>query len=91
MDVLKVLEFPNTPEGVDKASGFCVNRKSSQPDTAYRVGKGAQISAPTSQLFPGKNIRHTLSIKGAVEEAVRIISTWNIALLKFYFIYNQDC
>lgn len=65
VDVLKVLEFPNTPEGVEKTSGFCVNRKLSQPDTAYRVGKPAQVSAPTRQLFPGKH-HHTILIKGAV-------------------------
>uniref|UniRef100_W5MMV9 Collagen, type XI, alpha 1a n=1 Tax=Lepisosteus oculatus TaxID=7918 RepID=W5MMV9_LEPOC len=53
VDVLKVLEFHNSPEGVRKTSGFCTNRRDSQPDTAYSVGKQAQISAPTKQLFPG--------------------------------------
>ena len=53
VDVLKVLEFHNSPEGVRKTSGFCTNRRASKPDTAYRVGKQAQISAPTKQLFPG--------------------------------------
>lgn len=53
VDVLKVLEFHNSPEGVKKTSGFCTNRRASQPDTAYRVAK-AEISAPTKQLFPGK-------------------------------------
>uniref|UniRef100_A0A4W5LSR5 Fibrillar collagen NC1 domain-containing protein n=1 Tax=Hucho hucho TaxID=62062 RepID=A0A4W5LSR5_9TELE len=52
VDVLKVLEFHNSPEGVRKTSGFCTNRRASKPDTAYRVGKQAQISAPTKQLFP---------------------------------------
>ncbi|KAA0704669.1 Collagen alpha-1(XI) chain [Triplophysa tibetana] len=52
VDVLKVLEFHNVPEGVQKTSGFCTNRRSSQPDTAYKVGKNAEISAPTRQLFP---------------------------------------
>uniref|UniRef100_A0A668AM20 Collagen, type XI, alpha 1a n=1 Tax=Myripristis murdjan TaxID=586833 RepID=A0A668AM20_9TELE len=52
VDVLKVLEFHNSPEGVKKTSGFCTNRRASQPDTAYRVAK-AEISAPTKQLFPG--------------------------------------
>uniref|UniRef100_A0A4W4FTZ0 Collagen, type XI, alpha 1a n=1 Tax=Electrophorus electricus TaxID=8005 RepID=A0A4W4FTZ0_ELEEL len=52
VDVLKVLDFHNTPEGVQKTSGFCTNRRASQPDTAYRVAKTAQISAPTRQLFP---------------------------------------
>lgn len=59
VDVLKALEFASTPDGVEKASGFCVNRKSSQPDTAYRVKKGAQINAPTRQLFTGKHPSHT--------------------------------
>uniref|UniRef100_A0A8C2J4I9 Collagen, type XI, alpha 1a n=1 Tax=Cyprinus carpio TaxID=7962 RepID=A0A8C2J4I9_CYPCA len=52
VDVLKVLEFPTVPEGVEKTSGFCTNRRASQPDTAYKIGKTAQISAQTKQLFP---------------------------------------
>jgi len=54
VDVLKVLEFPTVPEGVQKTLGFCTNRRASQPDTAYKIVKNAQISAPTKQLFPGK-------------------------------------
>lgn len=54
VDVLKVLEFHNYPEGVTKTAGFCTNRRASKPDSAYRVAKQVQISAPTSQLFPGK-------------------------------------
>lgn len=53
VDVLKVLEFQNYPEGVRKTSGFCANRRASKPDSAYRVAKQFQISAPTTQLFPG--------------------------------------
>ncbi|XP_038852777.1 collagen alpha-1(V) chain-like [Salvelinus namaycush] len=53
VDVLKVLDFHNSHEGVRKTSGFCTNRRASEPDTAYRVGKQAQISAPTKKLFPG--------------------------------------
>ncbi|KAM6976501.1 collagen alpha-1(XI) chain-like isoform 2-T2 [Aplochiton taeniatus] len=53
VDVLKLLEFHNAPEGVRETSGFCTNRRASKPDTAYRVEKQAQISAPTKQLFPG--------------------------------------
>ncbi|KAG1926007.1 collagen alpha-1(XI) chain-like [Pimephales promelas] len=52
VDVLKVLEFPTVPEGVQKTLGFCTNRRASQPDTAYKIVKNAQISAPTKQLFP---------------------------------------
>lgn len=54
VDVLKVLEFPTVPEGVEKTSGFCTNRRASQPDAAYKISKNAQLSAPTKQLFPGK-------------------------------------
>ncbi|KAA8580958.1 hypothetical protein FQN60_013916 [Etheostoma spectabile] len=53
VDVLKVLEFQNYPEGVTKTSGLCTNRRASKPDSAYRVAKQIQISAPTTQLFPG--------------------------------------
>ncbi|KAK6299506.1 hypothetical protein J4Q44_G00295390 [Coregonus suidteri] len=62
VDVLKVLEFHNSPEGVRKTSGFCTNRRASKPDTAYRVGKQAQISAPTKQLFPGGEFPEDFSI-----------------------------
>ncbi|MEQ2168343.1 hypothetical protein GOODEAATRI_013351, partial [Goodea atripinnis] len=53
VDVLKVLAFQNYPEGVTKTAGFCANRRASKPDSAYRVAKQIQISAPTTQLFPG--------------------------------------
>uniref|UniRef100_A0A3B4ZMS5 Collagen type XI alpha 1 chain n=1 Tax=Stegastes partitus TaxID=144197 RepID=A0A3B4ZMS5_9TELE len=53
VDVLKVLAFQNYPEGVTKTTGFCANRRASKPDSAYRVAKQVQISAPTTQLFPG--------------------------------------
>ncbi|CAG5896467.1 unnamed protein product [Menidia menidia] len=53
VDVLKVLDFQSTPQGVRKTPGFCTLRRGSKPDTAYRVGKKVQISAPTKQLFPG--------------------------------------
>lgn len=54
IDVLKALEFQSSPEGIRKAPGFCPVRRGAKPDIAYRVGKNAQISAPTKQLFPGK-------------------------------------
>uniref|UniRef100_A0AAQ4NW57 Collagen, type XI, alpha 1b n=1 Tax=Gasterosteus aculeatus aculeatus TaxID=481459 RepID=A0AAQ4NW57_GASAC len=53
VDVLKALDFQSAPEGVQKTIGFCKVRRGSKPDIAYRVGKQAQISAPTKQLFPG--------------------------------------
>lgn len=59
VDVLKVLAFQNYPEGVTKTTGFCPNRKASKPDSAYRVARQIQISAPTTQLFPGK-INHLI-------------------------------
>lgn len=54
VDLLKVLEFHNSPEGVRETTGFCTNRRASNPDTAYRVTKQAQLSAPTKQFFPGE-------------------------------------
>uniref|UniRef100_A0AAZ3SL46 Collagen, type XI, alpha 1a n=1 Tax=Oncorhynchus tshawytscha TaxID=74940 RepID=A0AAZ3SL46_ONCTS len=62
VDVLKVLDFHNSPAGVRKTSGFCTNRRASKPDTAYSVGKQAQISAPTKQLFPGGEFPEDFSI-----------------------------
>uniref|UniRef100_A0A672GJA2 Laminin G domain-containing protein n=1 Tax=Salarias fasciatus TaxID=181472 RepID=A0A672GJA2_SALFA len=53
VDVLKVLAFQNYPEGVTRTPGLCAHRRASDPDSAYRVSKQVQISAPTTQLFPG--------------------------------------
>uniref|UniRef100_A0A8C2A021 Collagen, type XI, alpha 1b n=1 Tax=Cyprinus carpio TaxID=7962 RepID=A0A8C2A021_CYPCA len=53
VDVLKVLDFKSSPEGVKKTQGFCTIRRGSKPDVAYRVDKQAQLSTPTKQLFPG--------------------------------------
>nr|XP_023998338.1 collagen alpha-1(XI) chain-like [Salvelinus alpinus] len=53
VDVLKALDFHSSPDGVRKATGFCAHRRGSKPDVAFRVGKKAQISAPSKQLFPG--------------------------------------
>uniref|UniRef100_A0A673LMQ0 Collagen, type XI, alpha 1b n=1 Tax=Sinocyclocheilus rhinocerous TaxID=307959 RepID=A0A673LMQ0_9TELE len=53
VDVLKVLDFKSSPEGVKKTQGFCTIRRGSKPDVAYRVDKRAQLSTPTKQLFPG--------------------------------------
>uniref|UniRef100_A0A671L2M5 Collagen, type XI, alpha 2 n=1 Tax=Sinocyclocheilus anshuiensis TaxID=1608454 RepID=A0A671L2M5_9TELE len=50
-DVLRVLQLPSLPEGVQKVPGFCTSRRSGTPDHAYRITKKAQISAPTKQLF----------------------------------------
>uniref|UniRef100_A0A8C5K733 Collagen alpha-2(XI) chain n=1 Tax=Jaculus jaculus TaxID=51337 RepID=A0A8C5K733_JACJA len=47
VDVLRALRFPSLPDGVRKARGVC------PADTAYRVSRPAQLSAPTRQLFPG--------------------------------------
>ncbi|EDL82007.1 procollagen, type XI, alpha 1, isoform CRA_d [Rattus norvegicus] len=54
VDILKALDFHNSPVGISKTTGFCTSRKNSKdPDIAYRVTEEAQISAPTKQLFPG--------------------------------------
>lgn len=58
VDVLKALDFQSSPDGVQKTPGFCKMRKGAKPDIAYRVGKQAQISAPTNQLFPGNTTPH---------------------------------
>uniref|UniRef100_A0A3Q1CJQ5 Fibrillar collagen NC1 domain-containing protein n=1 Tax=Amphiprion ocellaris TaxID=80972 RepID=A0A3Q1CJQ5_AMPOC len=62
VDVLKVLDFQSSPEGVRKTPGFCTVRRGSKPDIAYRVGKKVQISAPTKQLFPGGGFPEDFSI-----------------------------
>ncbi|KAF3703356.1 Collagen alpha-1(V) chain Precursor [Channa argus] len=62
VDVLKVLEFQSYPEGVTKTSGFCTNRRASKPDTAYNVAEQVEISAPTTQLFPGAVFPEDFSI-----------------------------
>lgn len=61
VDVLKVLDFKSSPQGVQKTTGFCPFRRGSKPDIAYRVRKEAQISAPTKQLFPGNSGLHWYS------------------------------
>lgn len=54
VDVLKVLDFQRSPEGIQKTTGFCAARRGAKPNVAYRVGKQAQMSVPTKQLFPGR-------------------------------------
>ncbi|CAI9622149.1 unnamed protein product, partial [Staurois parvus] len=54
VNVLRALDFHNTPEGVSKTVGFCTNRKASKgPDTAYKIQKNVQLSVPLKQLYPG--------------------------------------
>uniref|UniRef100_A0A7M4G049 Thrombospondin-like N-terminal domain-containing protein n=1 Tax=Crocodylus porosus TaxID=8502 RepID=A0A7M4G049_CROPO len=63
VDVLKALEFHNSPEGVSRTAGFCTNRRDSKgSDVAYRVSKNAQLSAPTKQLYPGASFPEDFSI-----------------------------
>ncbi|XP_010117240.1 PREDICTED: collagen alpha-1(XI) chain-like [Chlamydotis macqueenii] len=63
VDVLKALEFHNSPEGVSRTTGFCTNRRDSKgSDVAYRVSKAAQLSAPTKQLYPGGDFPEDFSI-----------------------------
>ncbi|KAK0134735.1 Collagen alpha-1(XI) chain [Merluccius polli] len=83
VDVLKVLEFHNSPEGVSKTTGFCSNRRASNPDTAYRIDKQAQLSAPTKQFFPGDVFPEDFSILTTVRAKAGLQSF----LLS---IYNQQ-
>lgn len=54
VDILKVMQLQKQPEGVRKTPGFCPQRHTgSGPETAFRISRRAQISAPTWQLFPG--------------------------------------
>uniref|UniRef100_A0A4W3ILB9 Uncharacterized protein n=1 Tax=Callorhinchus milii TaxID=7868 RepID=A0A4W3ILB9_CALMI len=64
VDVLKVLDFQNSPEGVSRAkTGFCKNRRNSQDsDIAYKITKRAQLSAPTKQLYPAGQFPEDFSI-----------------------------
>uniref|UniRef100_A0A8B9PP06 Thrombospondin-like N-terminal domain-containing protein n=1 Tax=Apteryx owenii TaxID=8824 RepID=A0A8B9PP06_APTOW len=63
VDVLKALEFHNSPEGVSRTAGFCTNRRDSKgSDVAYRVSKTAQLSAPTKQLYPDGDFPEDFSI-----------------------------
>lgn len=57
VDVLRVLQLPTLPEGVQKVPGFCTSRRAGTPDHAYRITKKAQISAPTKQLFSGATLQ----------------------------------
>uniref|UniRef100_A0A8P4GGD7 Laminin G domain-containing protein n=1 Tax=Dicentrarchus labrax TaxID=13489 RepID=A0A8P4GGD7_DICLA len=67
-DLLKILDFPNLPEGVTRTTGFCSHRRSTQgPDVAYRVSKDAQLSAPTKQLYPGDVFPEDFSILATVK------------------------
>lgn len=63
VDVLKVLDFRSSPEGVSKTQGLCPIRRGSKPDVAYRVDKTAQISSATKKLFPGKNPNTGLKLR----------------------------
>uniref|UniRef100_A0A3B4BK60 Thrombospondin-like N-terminal domain-containing protein n=1 Tax=Periophthalmus magnuspinnatus TaxID=409849 RepID=A0A3B4BK60_9GOBI len=62
VDVLKVLDFQSSPEGVTRTSGFCTRRRASTPDTAFRVTGQVQLKAPTTQLFPGGAFPEDFSI-----------------------------
>ncbi|TRY90265.1 hypothetical protein DNTS_005122 [Danionella cerebrum] len=55
IDVLRSLEFSENIKGVSVEGGLCTQRKDgSQADLAYRIEQKIQLSAPTKQLFPGK-------------------------------------
>lgn len=86
IDVLKALDFQSSPEGIRKAPGFCPVRRGAKPDIAYRVGRNAQISAPTKQLFPGNDTHvpptafKTLQLL-KVTRGARNIRAWMISRL----------
>uniref|UniRef100_A0A3P9H2A0 Laminin G domain-containing protein n=1 Tax=Oryzias latipes TaxID=8090 RepID=A0A3P9H2A0_ORYLA len=62
VDVLKLLDFQSSPEGVRKAPGFCTFRRGSKPDVAFRISRNVQISVPTKQIFPGGAFPEDFSI-----------------------------
>lgn len=54
LDVLSVLELSEDMEGVSLESGLCTSRQGRNvTDLSFRIDKKIQLSAPTSQLFPG--------------------------------------
>uniref|UniRef100_A0A670IWF1 Collagen type XI alpha 1 chain n=1 Tax=Podarcis muralis TaxID=64176 RepID=A0A670IWF1_PODMU len=84
VDVLKALEFHNSPEGISKTAGICINRRNSKgSDVAYRVSKNAQLSAPTKQLYPGGNFPEDFSILFTVKPKKGIQSF-------LFSVYNEQ-
>lgn len=54
VDILKILQLHTLPDGIERVTGLCPNRKlTSTPDVAYKVTRLAQLSAQTKQLYPG--------------------------------------
>uniref|UniRef100_A0A4W4G7F6 Laminin G domain-containing protein n=1 Tax=Electrophorus electricus TaxID=8005 RepID=A0A4W4G7F6_ELEEL len=72
VDVLKILDFHSSPGGVKQTQGFCAIRRGSKPDVAYRVGKQAQLSTPTKQLFPDGVFPEDFSILMTIKPKVGI-------------------
>lgn len=62
VDVLRVLQLPSLPEGVQKVPGFCTSRRAGTADHAYRITKKAQLSAPTKQLFSGAPLQYPIML-----------------------------
>uniref|UniRef100_A0A8C4R6Y3 Thrombospondin-like N-terminal domain-containing protein n=1 Tax=Eptatretus burgeri TaxID=7764 RepID=A0A8C4R6Y3_EPTBU len=63
VDVLKVLDFASKPPGITQAIGFCSSRKDDRKvDRAFRIGKDAQLSIPTKQLFPESEFPRDFSV-----------------------------
>uniref|UniRef100_A0A4W4GB31 Fibrillar collagen NC1 domain-containing protein n=1 Tax=Electrophorus electricus TaxID=8005 RepID=A0A4W4GB31_ELEEL len=69
---LKILDFHSSPGGVKQTQGFCAIRRGSKPDVAYRVGKQAQLSTPTKQLFPDGVFPEDFSILMTIKPKVGI-------------------
>lgn len=56
IDVLQVLELSENMEGVSLEAGLCTSRRGmEETDMAYKIDKKIQLSAPTKQLFPGRD------------------------------------
>ena len=60
VDVLKILDLSEDMEGVSLEAGICTSREGrEETDLSFKIDKKIQLSAPTSQLFPGnENICH---------------------------------
>lgn len=69
VDVLKVLDFRSSPEGITKTQGLCPVRRGSKPDVAYRVDRRAQVSTATKNLFPGNNSITARSLRQERQES----------------------
>ena len=70
VDVLDAVNIDSDPLGVTRTVGMCHNRATTvsageepaygEPDLAYTLSAGVQLTVPTSNIFPSKsNARET--------------------------------